>query len=42
MARDMYRPSDIASAAQLAKSALFDCQYVRLELEKGGFVESIL
>lgn len=41
MARDMYRANDIA-LQQLSKSALFDCQYVRLELEKDGFVESIL
>jgi hypothetical protein len=42
MARDMYQLSDIAWPAQLSKSALFGCQYSRLELEKGGFVESIL
>src|SRR5437870_1164469 len=29
-------------AAHLSKSALFDCQYIRVELEKDGFVESIL
>jgi hypothetical protein len=36
MARDMYRANDIARQ-QLSKSALFGCQYIRLELEKGGF-----
>jgi hypothetical protein len=29
-------------AAQLSKSTLFDCQYIRVELERDGFVESIL
>jgi len=35
----MYQRNDIA---QLSKSALFDCQYIRVELEREGFVESIL